>query len=241
MTSKAYKSFRPGRLATGVLFSLTLLFVMLGSWQVQRAAEKKTTEQQHQSATRLSLDNAIAGENRFSQIQVSGHYDTSRHFLLDNQIWQGRGGVYVFTPFVTVSGTKLLINRGWLPLAPDRKTMPEIQTPDQEVVITGMLNILPVPGRMLGSADVLKQDEWPQLVTYLNLKDMSDSLDLSLENWIIQLSKTEQTGFEGRDWKPVFLSSNRHKAYAFQWFALATASIMMWIYTGFRKPSADKP
>ena len=241
MTTKGYKPFRPGKLVTGVLFSLTLLFVMLGSWQIQRAVEKKATEQQHQSATNLSLDYAIAGENRFSRIQVSGHYDTSRHFLLDNQIWQGRGGVYVLTPFYTLGGTKILVNRGWLPLAPDRKTMPEIPTPSEEIVITGMLNILPVPGRMLGSADVLKQDEWPQLVTYLNLKDMSDSLDISLENWIIQLSKTERTGFEGREWKPVFLSSNRHKAYAFQWFALAAASVIMWIYIGFRRTSGDKP
>jgi surfeit locus 1 family protein len=241
MTSKVYKSFRPGRMATAALFSLTILFAMLGNWQIQRADEKRTTEQQHQAATNLSLDYAIAGESRFSRVKVSGHYDTDRHFLLDNQIWQGRGGVYVFTPFYTVSGTKILVNRGWLPLAPDRKTMPDIPTPNHETVITGMLNILPVPGRVLGDADVLKQDQWPQLVTYLNNADMSDALDIPLENWIIQLSKTEQTGFEGREWKPVFLSSNKHKAYAFQWFALATASVIMWIYIGFRRTSGEQP
>jgi len=234
---KVFKSFRPARLATFVLFTLAFLFATLGTWQAERAAEKEETEQQHQAATTLSLEKAVAQDGRFSRIDVGGHYDTSRHILLDNQIWHGRVGVYVFTPFYTVGGTAILVNRGWLPLAPDRKTMPEIPTPQHETVLRGMLNTPPVPGRILGSADKLKQEQWPQLVTYLNPADISRSLEIPLENWIIQLSKSEQNGFEGRDWKPVFLSSARHKAYAFQWFTLAATSIAMWVFIGFRKPS----
>ncbi len=85
----------------------------------------------------------------------------------------------------------------------------------------------------------MNQDHWPQLVTYLNLENIVESLDMPLENRIIQLSASEQAGFEGRDWKPVFLTSRKHKAYAFQWFALATVSIVLWIFTGFRKPSGN--
>jgi len=239
MVSKGIKSFRPSRSATLVLFLLALLFATLGTWQEIRAREKLITEQQHQLALPLSLKTAIAQGSRFSRIDVNGHYDTSRHILLDNQVWHGRGGVYVFTPFYTTGGTTLLVNRGWLPLSADRKTMPEIPTPQHEIALKGMLNTLPVPGRMLGSADRLRQDQWPQLVTYLNLADISVSLGMPLENWIIQLSESDQSGFEGREWKPVFLSSNRHRAYAFQWFALVAATIMMWIFIGFKKPSGN--
>ncbi len=234
---KLFKSFQPAKSATVTLFLLAFLFTALGAWQEKRATEKKITEQQHQQATTLSLENAITLKQRFSHINVSGHYDTSRHILLDNQIWHGRVGVYVFTPFYTTSGTAILINRGWLPLALDRKTMPEISTPQQEIVLKGTLNILPVPGRILGSADQLEEDRWPQLVTYLNHVDISQSLGIRLENWVIQLSSSEWSGFDGRDWKPVFLSSKRHKAYAFQWFALATVSIVMWIVIGFGRSS----
>lgn len=222
-------------MATVMLLLLTLLFATLGTWQTIRAAEKKAIEQQHKTATTLSLENAIAQDSRFARIEVKGFYDPQRHILLDNQIWQGRAGVYVFTPFSTIDGTVLLVNRGWLPLPPDRKIMPEIPTPNDEVILQGMLNTAPVPGRILGSADQLKQNQWPQLVTYLNLGDISASLNLSLENWVIQLSNSDQTGFDGRDWKPVFLSASRHQGYAFQWFALAVASFTMWVIIGFRK------
>jgi surfeit locus 1 family protein len=237
MLLKVFKSFRPSKLATLVLFLLACLFMMLGVWQEQRAHEKASLEQQHQFALSLPLEIAISQDSRFSQVDVSGHYDPHRHILLDNQIWQGRTGVYVFTPFYSIEGSAILVNRGWLPLAADRKTMPEIPTPKHEVELRGMLNTLPVPGRLLGSADQLKPDQWPQLVTYMNLADISESLGISLENWVIQLSKSEPNGFDGRDWKPVFLSSSRHKGYAFQWFALVAACILMWVFLGFRKSS----
>ena len=237
MLPKVFKSFRPSKIATLVLLLLACLFMLLGSWQQKRALEKAELEQQHRTALPLSLEKAIAQGSRFSQVDVSGHYDVNRHILLDNQIWQGRAGVYVFTPFYTTEGTSILVNRGWLPLAPDRKTMPEIPTPQHEIVLKGTLNTLPVPGRILGSADQLNQEKWPQLVTYLKLSDISGSLDTPLENWVIQLSKSAPDGFDGREWKPVFLSSERHKGYAFQWFALVAACVVMWVYLGFRKPS----
>lgn len=239
MLAKVFKSFRPSTSATLVLFLLVCLFATLGTWQERRAQEKEKIEQQHQVALPLSLEKAMAQNSRFSRIDVSGHYDTRRHILLDNQIWQGRAGVYVFSPFYTTSGTSILVNRGWLPLTPDRKTMPDIPTPQHEIVLKGMLNTMPVPGRILGAADQLKREQWPQLVTYLNLPDISDSLGIPLEGWVIQLSKSEPGGFDGREWKPVFLSSSRHRGYAFQWYALVAACIAMWVYLGFRKPSGN--
>jgi cytochrome oxidase assembly protein ShyY1 len=72
-------------------------------------------------------------------------------------------------------------------------------------------------------------------VTYLNLPDISATLGTSLENWVVQLSKTEPDGFDGRDWQAVYLSSSRHQGYAFQWFALLTACVVMWVFLGLRK------
>jgi surfeit locus 1 family protein len=240
MTPKVSRSFRPSIPATVALFLLIALFTNLGLWQEKRAAEKADTEQKHQAATSVPFEMALAGSDRFAFIDVRGHYDPSRHILLDNQLWNGRAGVHVFTPFYTLDGTAILVNRGWLPLAADRQTMPDIPTPQHETVLRGILNIAPVPGRILGQADQMKQNKWPQLVTYLKIEDVAESLDTPLESWIIQLTNTEQAGFEGRDWKPVFLSSERHKGYAFQWFALATAGIVLWLVTGFRKPPGNK-
>ncbi|MGA9573386.1 MAG: SURF1 family protein [Lysobacterales bacterium] len=236
MLPKLFKSFRPPRAATLTLFLLACVFATLGTWQQKRALEKKEIELQHQVAGPLSLEKAIAQNSRFSTVNASGHYDVDRHVLLDNQVWQGRPGVYVFTPFYTTKGATILVNRGWLPLAADRKSLPMIPTPQNQVILKGILNTPPVPGRMLGAADQLDQDNWPQLVTYLNLKDISESMGTPLETWVVQLSKSEPDGFEGRDWKPVYLNSSRHQGYAFQWYALLAACVVMWVYLGFRKP-----
>jgi surfeit locus 1 family protein len=214
---------------------LVILFASLGTWQTRRAAEKTTLEAEHEQAPRLALDTALARDRRFARIGVSGHYDPQRHILLDNQLRQGRTGVHVFTPFLASGGVSILVNRGWLPLATDRKSLPDIPTPGHEITISGRLNLMPVPGRMVGEADRLVTDRWPQLVTYMNHSDIARALALPLETHIIQLSPESEHGFEDRDWKPVFLSPERHRAYAFQWYALMTAAIVLWLLTGFRK------
>jgi len=234
-SSKVSRFFKPSMIATVVLFLLASLFTNLGLWQARRGEAKAATEQQFATAKPLLLKNAVAQKSRFAQIDVSGHYDGKRHFLLDNQVWRGRAGVHIFTPFYTLEGTVIMVNRGWLPLAADRKIMPAIPTPQNQTALRGILNIFPVPGRMLGPADNLGSVDWPQLVTYLNITDMSVALNTPLAEWIVQLSDKEQYGFEGRDWQPVFLTSNKHKAYAFQWYALAGISIVLWIFNGIRR------
>jgi len=240
MLSEVFKSFRPSKAATLVLFLLACIFASLGTWQQRRAGEKLVIEQQHQNAPPLSLETAIARSSRFSIIEARGQYDANRHILLDNQIWQGRAGIYVFTPFFTTEGTAILINRGWLPLPPDRKTLPRITTPADEVVLKGMLNTPPLPGLVLGSADRLGRAQWPQLVTYLNLPDISATLGTPLENWVVQLAKTEPGGFDGRNWQAVYMSSSRHQGYAVQWFALLAACAVMWVFLGLRKQTGIK-
>lgn len=241
MTFKVSRHFRPKLLSTIALFLLAALFTSLGGWQTNRASEKLATEQLHLTAKNVSLESALQQNLRFARVEIHGRYDPIRHVLLDNQIWKGRAGVHVFTPFYTNNGAAILVNRGWLPLAADRKTLPEVPTPMDDTNIKGMLNILPVPGLAVGEPDSLEQDQWPQLVTYLNRQNIADSTQSELEDWVVQLAPTDISGFQGRDWKPVFMSSDRHKAYAFQWFSLTTACIALWLVTSFRKISGNKP
>ena len=183
----------------------------------------------------MPLDTAIEQGVRFARIEVTGHYDGTRHILLDNQVLNGRAGVHVLTPFRTTSGRVILVNRGWLPLGAARNVRPAIPTSTAETVLRGMLNSAPRPGRKLGEADKLTREGWPQLVTYLNIADVARSLQTPLENHIVQLSETESGGFEGRQWKPVFIGSDRHRAYAFQWFALMVSSFGLWVFLGIKR------
>ncbi len=240
MRPKVLKSFNPSIPGTIALFFLAVVFSTLGLWQSERAVEKAITESQYRRAGPVEFESALAEKHRFAQIVVNGHYDPVRHILLDNKILNGHAGVHVFTPFYTLSGKAILVNRGWLPLGADRKILPDIPTPRHQTVLRGTLNTVPVPGRMLGPADKLKRTQWPQLVTYLNLENISNSLQVTLESWVVQLAKTEQSGFEDRHWRPVYLTSAKHKAYAFQWYALACVSVVLWVFNGFRKPKVHQ-
>jgi surfeit locus 1 family protein len=235
MNTRASRSFRPGFAVTLALCLLATLFASLGAWQTRRAAEKSVLEAQYRDAARMPLSAAIERDERFARVEASGHYDTARHILLDNQLWQGRGGVHVFTPFTTNGGEVVLVNRGWLPLPPDRRSLPDVATPAQQVVLTGLLNLFPVPGRKVGEADALASDHWPQLVTYMEHGDIERALGVELAERIVQLSPKDVHGFDGRDWKPVFMSAERHRGYAFQWFALTAACVVLWLATSFRK------
>ena len=86
MTFKVSRSFRPSIPGTVALLLLAALFATLGTWQTKRAAEKSETEQQHQAATAVALETALAGGQRFARIDIDGRYDPERHILLDNQI-----------------------------------------------------------------------------------------------------------------------------------------------------------
>ena len=153
MTDKVSRSFKPGIPGSIALLLLAFLFASLGIWQTNRAAEKSRVEMEYKTAENAPLATALAGNQRFARIDVDGRYDPVRHILLDNQIWKGRAGVHVFTPFYTNDGTAILVNRGWLPLPADRLSLPEIPTIQQEIQLSGILNIVPVPGRIMGTAD----------------------------------------------------------------------------------------
>jgi cytochrome oxidase assembly protein ShyY1 len=140
--------------------------------------------------------------------------------------------VHVLTPFYNDGGEVILVNRGWLPLT-DRTALPAVTTPAESVQIKGRLAPLPIVGRKLGEPDRL-DGSWPQLVTYLEIEDVAAGLDEELVPRLIWLDSQDKHGFQGRDWSPVVMTPQRHRAYAFQWFSLATAAVIIWIVVGMR-------
>jgi surfeit locus 1 family protein len=231
--------FHPSKTLTLVLLTLVLVFTRLGAWQWQRSFEKQQLVDQFSAAPELSLTQALAAQAQFSRIQMNGNFDPQRHLLLDNQVLNGRAGVHVLTPFYDIGGEVILVNRGWLPLS-DRSSLPEVPTATGSVQFTGRLAPLPVVGHKLGEADQL-QDSWPQTVTYLEIADASVALDENLAPWIVWLDMESPFGFRGRDWVPVVMTPARHRAYAFQWFSLATAALVIWITIGLRSKRRATP
>ena len=227
--------FKPSSGLSVSLLTIAAACLWLGNWQLEREEEKQILFEQFENAPTLRIEQALKQGRQFSHIQAYGHFDDTRHVLLDNQILNGRTGVHVLTPFILENGTTILVNRGWLPLPPDRRQLPAVPTDQSLRIISGRLKQPATDGPRLGKPDELVSDEWPQLVTYLEMKTVSDALGTNLPPWLIQLDATDSGGFKGRQWKAAVMGPEIHAAYAFQWFALALATVIIWLSLGIRR------
>jgi len=216
------------------LIALCCIFGRLGWWQLEREQEKQALFDQFENAPMMTIEQALEKPEGFSNIEAWGHFDPDRHILLDNKIYQGRTGVHVYTPFYLENGDALLVNRGWLPMPPDRRQLPDIPTTSEERMISGMLKRPSAGGPQLGDPDKLSTDHWPQLVTYFDLDAIGAALHLELEPWLLQLDRDDPAGFEDREWRAAVMTPAVHRAYAWQWFSLALATFIIWITLGFR-------
>lgn len=216
-------------MATLILAALACAFAALGWWQLQRADLKRDLMTAHREAPELPLQQALEEQRRYARVTLDGVLDP-RHLLLENQVLNGQPGLHVFTPLVHDGGA-ILVNRGWLPYANQRRGLPQIPTPEGTVTVTGRINLPPRPGMMLGQADVLK-DQWPQRITYLQLEAAATALELPLADQVLQLDADAATGFAGRDWPAVNFGPKKHIAYALQWFTLVLTVLVVWIILG---------
>ena len=232
--------FRPGTGLTVLLFILAALFSALGYWQLQRKAEKELLFEQFENAPVSSIGQALDQGRRFARVEGWGRFDTERHVLLDNRMMNGRVGVHVLTPFTLGDGRTVLVNRGWLPLPPDRGRLPDVPTDGAARTIRGRLNTLDSQGPRLGEADRPVSDRWPQLVTWLDREPLEAAFGTNLPPWIVQLDADQENSFGDRQWQAAVMPPETHGAYAVQWFALSAAALIIWITLGFRNAGHGK-
>lgn len=200
----------------------------LAHWQWQRAGEKAALIDAHAGAATVSLTAVDADTPRFSRVEGTGRFLPEYQLLLDNQVLAGRAGVHVFTPFAREpDGRIFMVNRGWLPLPPDRR-LPNWSTPTDPLVLSGRLNRPPRVGMRLGGADA-RTGAWPRLITYYDPVPVARILEAPVDERVIQLDPDHPAGFDGRDWRLVNIGPDRHRAYTLQWAAIGLAVAVIWI------------
>jgi cytochrome oxidase assembly protein ShyY1 len=217
-----------------VLAALALGFLLLGLWQLERRAEKEALFARFAEAPEMSIGQALAEEAQFARVVAPGRYDPNRHLLLDNRVWNGRAGVHVLTPFTLADGTTLLVNRGWLPLPADRRSLPEVPTDAGPRTLRARL-VRPRPGSRDSAKRTCWSDRWPQLVTYLDLESAAAALGGPVLPWILLLDAGDDSGFADRQWRPAAMAPAVHGAYALQWLALLAATVVIWLALGLRR------
>ena len=199
------------------------LFIALGFWQLSRAEEKRVIAQrweirQQQSPVALSQLPQSADDVAYRPVILTGSFLSSRSFLLDNRIRDGRYGVEVLTPYRLDDGTTVLVNRGWLAGDRYRRSLPDVPSAEGVGQLKGYVYVPPGESYTLGS--ISATDEWPMLVQAIEVPALATLLKRELWPWTVRLSASSPAALEA-EWPLINTRPEKHTAYAVQWFAMA--------------------
>ncbi len=220
------------------LVTLVLLgvFVSLGRWQWQRGEDKQTVWAEFQrDAPAAAIEGGIDELPRFTRIELRGHFEPAHQFLLDNRSHRGRPGYEVLTVFVTDSGYRLLVNRGWVPFTGFRDQLPDVSmSATADVTITGRVEELPVSGLASGRAPPEQGASWPKLTSFPAHEQLQAALGERIARRILLLDAQAPAGYL-REWQPPGLDPSRHFSYAIQWWGFATVLLVLYFGLNFRR------
>lgn len=234
----------PLLLFVAVLMVLGML--RLAIWQLDRAAYKQSLLDQVQrraAAQEQNLPELLqtvppadwVQQLRFRPIVAEGQYLPEKSILIDNQVLNKQGGYQLITP-MRVEGLEplVMVSRGWLAAGATRQDLPEFETPDKKVVVSGRLNLPP-------AQPPLWKEGYPvndgRVWQYLPLDQYAEQIAASVLPLVVELAP-ENAGSNGLKvhWQAVNDAwVAKHKAYAFQWFTMAAAFFVACLVLLFRR------
>ena len=221
----------------------TLLFVLLvipiliklGFWQLERA-EEKTALQARYAKQQMALPVPLSTLNSldklaYKPVQIIGVVDNDFTILLDNRIFDGQVGYQVLSPVLMQNGQTVLVNRGWIAGFLDRRRLPEVPPIYGQVRLLG--NIYLPLGKAVTLAADQWSNEWPLIVQWVDIDRLALHLNRRLLPFTVRL-KAESDGALTVDWPTVNVKPEKHKGYALQWFTMALALMLFWLYSSIR-------
>ncbi|MDP5029849.1 MAG: SURF1 family protein [Paraglaciecola sp.] len=222
--------------STLVTFLAVVIMFALGLWQLQRADEKKqrlmAIEQAAVSAPlTLSAAKELQKAARDYPIQLSGLADEQRYFLLDNKIQQGKVGYEVVVPVTTLQG-RVLVNFGWVAAPRLRAELPDVQLPIIEDEYSGRVSI-PLNNSLIKETARFNQ-QWPKVMQQMDIALMAQHYQQDFLPFVVLLDPQENVPYL-RNWQPVVMPPEKHVAYAIQWFLLAFAALITFVFAQRRK------
>jgi surfeit locus 1 family protein len=220
------------------------VFVSLGYWQLGRAHEKQALFDAFMQGSQDTVDATGLGFDelaRYQHVRLRGAYDATRQILLDNMpSVTGRPGFRVLTPFERADGRGwVLVDRGWVPLGATREDLPDVTVGVREREVSGILDVLPIPGMRVGPAAAPGNHDWPRVLLFPTETDVESALGIDVEPRIVLLDAGAPDGFE-RKWRPALgFGPERHLGYAIQWFAFALVAMVIFIALNLRRAGAE--
>lgn len=228
---------------------LVALGIALGNWQTRRGDEKlaiaaRLVERSKAPAVVLGDGGGLLEHERvdsgvhptdleYRRVRVTGEWVSNWPLFLENRPLDGKAGFILAMPFkIAGSREHVLVLRGWLPRdAREYGKLPEFITPAGTVTIEGMLTLNAGKVMQLGVASVLKPGALVQNITPAAVAQASG---LALQPYFVQQTGAGQGEGLVRAWPAPDLGVDKHRGYAFQWYALAAMAALFFVITGLR-------
>jgi len=218
-----------------------VLFVRLGEWQLDRARDAQDLLTAFDSAQHAAFEDfssvaAAPPPARFPHVRVSGRFVEGRGWLRDEQVRYGKVGVEVIDAFaVDGSAALLLVDRGWVAWTRSAEARPALPPlPEGELSLAGVYAPFPGSGMHVGGNALAAQKTWPKLTLAIDPAEIGADIGRPLQPRLLLLDPDAASGFV-RAWTPAVMPPARHQAYAFQWFAFALASLILFVALHWKK------
>ena len=230
--------FSPGIVPTVVTVVTMYVMAALGQWQYEKGEyisnlQHTINERKHLPPVGMDELPYDREDRVFLPVIVSGTFDTVHHFYFDNRIVNGVAGYDIFTPFRTDDGHTILVNRGWLKQGRTRQDLPEFDTVSSPVSFKALLDRPPSRDFLLAE-NVHGNVSWPMVLQYVDTQEISGMLGYEVMPMVLRLDKDADHGFY-REIPALKLDSAKNTGYAFQWYAMMAALLVIYIAVNTKK------
>ncbi len=224
--------------------ALAVLGIALGNWQQGRAAQKLAVQEKlaalaAEAPVALGANMTPAASLEYRRVSVTGEFVADWPLFLANRPMAGRPGYYLVMPFkIAGSHTHVLVMRGWLPRDAEFGKLPAYATPSGTVTIEGIVVASAGHVMDLGAAAPLAPKA---IVQNIDPQAAARATGLALQPFFVQQTGPDQPGAVDnmllRVWPSPSSGIDKHRGYAFQWYALAAMAVLFFVITGFRSGS----
>lgn len=232
-------TFRPSLLMTLATLVMLALCIKLGLWQYNKAESKQAL--QTQLNKRLTEPPVAIPEKitdleawRYRRVKFAGIYNTSYQVLLDNQVENTVAGYHVLTPMqVEGSSSYVLVDRGWIPGAADRK-VPLVSAPQGRQEVGGDIG-LPSAKFFTLEAPPSTDGKWQPVWQNMDMHRYAKAVPFEVQPFVVRLAPQSAAGGFVRNWPRPAENIEMHIGYAYQWFGFALTLLVIYIVLNVKK------
>jgi surfeit locus 1 family protein len=224
---KLKESLQENKLLTSFSIFFVFVFVFLGIWQIERAANKEGLLQDFNSEQESPPTRLTSQSPNWSRVFVDGVFDSSRQILIDNQIHNGKVGYKIFTPFKFDDNKIVLVDRGWIEQGQSRSDLPQLNILEKKSRIIATVTS-PQQGVLAGSE--LLTNEWPRVSQSKAVEVIASAFNEPILDIVLVLDPGSSQITEFIQIKPFAITPVKHYGYAMQWFTMSIVLLGMFLF-----------